>query len=434
MFSAALGRSAAKAGVEHDSSVVRRLWQVYASTVRPLEERSSFHHFHLPPITAEELEARPQVLFLGQYSTGKTSMIRWLTGVDSPHFDIRPQPSTDKFVAIVHGDKERVINGNAATCLPQLPYQGLSRFGGSFLSSFQALVEPVDLLQEFSIIDTPGILSGSKQTTGRDYDFATVCRWMAERSDLILLMFDAHKLDPSDELKAVIQSLRPHRDRVRCVLNKADQIDAENLVRVYGALLWNVGQILRTPEVARVYISSFWDQEYQYDYHKRLFDEDKANLLQELHALPVTAVVRKINQMIMRIRLVRAHICVAGHIRSRAGRNFGPFGGKRRQIKSLCDRLPELFEEAQKVRGLSSGDLPNLETFRERLESLEDVSLLPILDPADLAKLDRATSVDMMKLMASVGGVSASDLSTAEPEVRSAWPMDLFSRQSRGGA
>jgi hypothetical protein len=33
---------------------------------------------------------------------------------------------------------------------------------------------------------------------------------MAERSDLILLMFDAHKLDPSDELKDVIQSLRPH--------------------------------------------------------------------------------------------------------------------------------------------------------------------------------------------------------------------------------
>mmetsp|Transcript_69831 Transcript_69831/g.194158 ORF Transcript_69831/g.194158 Transcript_69831/m.194158 type:complete len:444 (-) Transcript_69831:104-1435(-) len=432
MFAAALGRSAAKAAAEKDSSVVRRLWQVYSSSVRPLEERSGFHHFHLPPLTAEELEARPQVLFLGQYSTGKTSMIRWLTGVDSPHFDIRPQPSTDKFVAIVHGDQERLINGNAATCLPQLPYQGLSRFGGSFLSNFQALVEPVPLLQEFSIVDTPGVLSGSKQTAGRDYDFTAVCRWLADRSDLILLMFDAHKLDPSDELKGVIQSLRPHRDKVRCVLNKADQIDAENLVRVYGALLWNVGQILRTPEVARVYISSFWDQPYQYDYHKRLFDEDKENLMLELHALPRTAIVRKINQMISRIRLVRAHLCIVGHLRSQLRRSrvrefFG--GGSERQLRDLSECLPRLFEEAQKLRGLSAGDMPDVVAFRERLLTLENTSLLLPWDQAGIDMLDRVTSVEMPKLMASVGGVTASELSTKEPEVppqQRTWPLSLF--------
>ena len=30
--------------------------------------------------------------------------------------------------------QEKVINGDAATCLPKLPYSGLSRFGSSFLS------------------------------------------------------------------------------------------------------------------------------------------------------------------------------------------------------------------------------------------------------------------------------------------------------------
>ena len=32
-----------------------------------------------------------------------------------------------------------------------------------------------------------------------------MCRWLASRSDLILLLFDAHKLDISDEFKEVIK-------------------------------------------------------------------------------------------------------------------------------------------------------------------------------------------------------------------------------------
>merc|ERR1719161_1330805 len=140
---------------------------------------------------------------------------------------------------------------------------------------------------------------------------------MAQRSDLVLLMFDAHKLDPSDELKGVIESLRPHRDKMRCVLNKADQIDAENLVRVYGALLWNVGKVLRTPEVARVYISSFWEKPYRFQEHQQLFEEDKSAVLQELSALPRTSLLRKINAFVARVRQLRAHLCILAHLRSR---------------------------------------------------------------------------------------------------------------------
>ena len=82
----------------------------------------------------------------------------------------------------------------------------------------------------------------------------------AERSDLILLLFDAHKLDISDEFKRTIESLKGHDDKIRCILNKADQIDRQKLMRVYGALMWSMGKVLKTPEVLRVFIGSFWDQ------------------------------------------------------------------------------------------------------------------------------------------------------------------------------
>ena len=57
-------------------------------------------------------------------------------------------------------------------------------------------------------MDTPGVLSGEKQRIGRSYDFVEVCEWFSERADLILLLFDAHKLDISDEFKRAIEVLK----------------------------------------------------------------------------------------------------------------------------------------------------------------------------------------------------------------------------------
>jgi GTPase Era involved in 16S rRNA processing len=84
-------------------------------------------------------------------------------------------------------------------------------------------------------VDTPGVLSGEKQRTQRSYDFTGVISWFAAKCDLILLLFDPHKLDISDEFKRVIYSLRGHDDKIRVVLNKADQIDTQQ-VRQYQQL------------------------------------------------------------------------------------------------------------------------------------------------------------------------------------------------------
>lgn len=105
-----------------------------------------------------------------------------------------------------------------------LPFRGLTRFGSSFLNKFQVSQLPVPFLENVTLIDSPGILSGEKHSLGRAYDFNAVIEWFAERCDLILLLFDGSKLDISPELKSAIDVLKPHSEKIRVVLNKCDLI------------------------------------------------------------------------------------------------------------------------------------------------------------------------------------------------------------------
>ena len=82
----------------------------------------------------------------------------------------------------------------------------------------------------------------------------------------IVLLFDANKLDISDEFRRSIEAIHGYEDKVRIVLNKADQVapfkkkktfrdnqqqnemiklqvDHQELMRVYGALMWSISKV-----------------------------------------------------------------------------------------------------------------------------------------------------------------------------------------------
>ncbi|KAJ9535860.1 LOW QUALITY PROTEIN: hypothetical protein OSB04_un000983 [Centaurea solstitialis] len=192
------------------------------------------------------------------------------------------------------GPHERIISGNTAAVQTDLPFNALSTFGGTFLSNFECSQMAHLLLEQISFVDTPGVQLGEKENTHRSYDFTGVVKWFAEKSHLIILLFDPHisgvvnleaaglffrrvldnlavlrspllgagvlgrwaflflnqfgcvsrsnillwaglagqrwiegKID--FDFKHVILSLRGQEDKIRVVLNKADQIDHQQI-------------------------------------------------------------------------------------------------------------------------------------------------------------------------------------------------------------
>lgn len=377
-------------------SILEGLKTIYRTKIEPVECASAFEQFYSSRLTSSDLDARPMVLLLGQYSTGKTTFINHLLAGAYPGAHIGPEPTTDKFVAVMSGDCERTLPGNAATVQSSLPFAGLAHFGTSFLAKFNVAFTAAPLAELLTLIDTPGVLSGDKQRLGRSYDYGKVVEWLAQRADMILLLFDAHKLDISDEFRNVIHALRGHDDKIRVVLNKADSITTQQLMRVYGALMWSLGKVVNTPEVMRVYVGSFWTPPADFAAQNcDLIATEHADLLRDLHSLPRQSAMRKVNELVKRARLARVH----AHIIESLRREMPTFFGRSAKQNKLICNLADEFTRVQKLHNLPPGDFPDIEAFQACLRTL-NLATFPKLSTRTMAALDEALAVDLPALLA----------------------------------
>lgn len=378
-------------------SVVAGLKNIYKNKLLPLELHYQFHDFHSPQLEDSDFDANPMILLVGQYSTGKTTFIRYLLEKDFPGIRIGPEPTTDRFIAVMYDEKDGIIPGNALVVDPKKQFRPLSKFGNAFLNRFQCSLVNSPVLKNISIVDTPGILSGEKQRVDRGYDFTGVLEWFAERVDRIILLFDAHKLDISDEFRRSIEALRGHDDKIRIVLNKADMIDHQQLMRVYGALMWSLGKVLQTPEVARVYIGSFWDQPLRYDVNKRLFEDEEQDLFRDLQSLPRNAALRKLNDLIKRARLAKVHAYIIAELRKDMPTVFGKDSKK----KDLIKNLGQIYDKLQREHQISPGDFPEIKKMQEVLANQDFTKFHPLKIKL-LEVVDRMLAEDIATLMAKI--------------------------------
>ncbi len=205
---------------------------------------------------------KPVVLLIGNYSSGKSTLVNELVGSDIQATG--QAPTDDSFTVITaspaSSQQEEVVLRDGQVLLndPQYPFEGFRRFGKRFAAHFRLKLLRADNLHDLALIDTPGMLD-SVSEKDRGYDYQEVIGDFAQIADLILIIFDPHK---AGTIREVYQSLRetlPRKsfeDRVMFVLNRIDECAGiDDLLRVYGTLCWNLSQMTGRKDIPAIHLT-----------------------------------------------------------------------------------------------------------------------------------------------------------------------------------
>jgi GTPase SAR1 family protein len=205
---------------------------------------------------------RPQVLVLGNYSSGKSTLINEFLGANIQATG--QAPTDDSFTIITYDDSEsdsstvRVTEERDGKFLlndPEYPFETLKKHGERFASHFRLKKVNAPFLENLAVIDTPGMLDSITERD-RGYNYQEVIGDFAQIADLVLVVFDAHKAGTVREAYVSIRETLPTRtfeDRVLFVMNRIDEcVSLDDLLRVYGTLCWNLSQITGRKDIPMI--------------------------------------------------------------------------------------------------------------------------------------------------------------------------------------
>ena len=284
-----------------------RIREFYRDPLDPIATQFSFRR----PPTVGELQRPPQVLLLGNHSSGKSTFVNFLLGGGVQKTGVAP--TDDGFTIITHGPAETDRDGPAVVSNPDLPYEGLRHFGDQLVSHVRLKLRPVELLRTLTLIDSPGMIDEAKAENGRGYDFPGAVRWFAERADLVMVFFDPDKPGTTGEtLQVFKESLNGIDHKLLIILNKMDQFqNLHDFARAYGALCWNLGKVIPRKDLPMIY-NTYVPLEGKPRSGLPMDDFDRAreDLVAELRRVPTRRMDNQITQMQAYAERLRLHAFV----------------------------------------------------------------------------------------------------------------------------
>ncbi|EPY37221.1 hypothetical protein STCU_00076 [Strigomonas culicis] len=207
----------------------------------------------------------PMVLMLGNHSSGKSTLINYLVGREVQETGVAP--TDDGFTIIQRSAFDMDDDGPSAAGNPNYQFKALKRFGSTFVNRFRVKSRTLSpgskMPYDMMLVDSPGMIDTPVHVTDRTsaagqlrgYDFLAATRWFAQRSDVILLMFDpANPGTTGETLDVLTKSLSGCEHKFLLVLNKIDVFEkVTDFARAYASLCWNLSKVIQLKDMPRIY-------------------------------------------------------------------------------------------------------------------------------------------------------------------------------------
>lgn len=345
---------------------LKDLKKLYENAIKPLEVVYKYRDLSNRHFGDAEIFSKPLILFMGPWSGGKSSIINYLTNNEYNETSLRTgaEPSPAYFNILMYGEEPEVIDGTELAA--DFTFSGLQKFGQGLEERLRGVKLPSKLLQKVNIVEIPGILEVRKQVS-RVFPFNDACQWFIDRGDIIFLVYDPSKLDVGPETEAILDQLKGREHQTRIVLNKADQVKPEELMRVQGALIWNISPLMSSPQPPIMYTTSLWSRPYEPWAPVRLLQAQERAFLRDLRG----AVDKRIENKIASAR--RFAVRVRNHAKMvdcylTTYYNHKSVFGNRKQVADAITEHPQdyhIYEGLSTLTNISRYDLPDPDVYRD---------------------------------------------------------------------
>lgn len=273
------------------------------------------------------LKWKPIVLIIGNYSSGKSTLINELVG---QHVQRTGQAPTDDSFTIITSDPgvDNVETpGSTLVNDEKLPFQHFRGFGEKLISHICMKQVASPVLENMAIIDSPGMIDATSEKD-RGYNYMRVLGEFAKIADLIVLMFDSHKAGTIKESYETIRNTLPEKSgehRIVFVMSRIDECDnLTDFTRSFGTLCWNMSQMTGRKDIPHIFLT----------YAPSVVDpstvaegwpQEREELIEKIKRAPgfrINHILEDIDRQLNELQIVAEAV---GEFLNRAGRVFKKF-------------------------------------------------------------------------------------------------------------
>jgi EH domain-containing protein 1 len=324
------------------------------------------------------LKWKPIVLIIGNYSSGKSTLINEFVGQDVQRTGQAPTDDSFTIITSDPGVTGAETPGSTLVNDDKLPFSHFKQFGEKLISHICMKQIASPILENMAIIDSPGMLDATSEND-RGYDYMRVLGEFAKLADLIVLMFDPHKAGTIKESYEVIRNTLPEKSgehRIVFVMSRIDECDnLSDFTRSYGTLCWNMSQMTGRKDIPHIYLT-YSPKVANLDTVAKDWPQEREQLIEKIKKAPsfrINHILEEIDRQVNEVQIVAQAV---GEFVKRAKTLFWKFAN----VTFLVALFAFLFGDAVCSAMFSFPDTTLLSAIKSG-----DFSLLHLITPVLLA-------------------------------------------------